>query len=61
MAAKQPINLDRSVAHAVVGLVAGGIVGRKAGLQGFVAAAVITVMAHVALDSPLAGLVAEVA
>lgn len=59
MAKKQPSDADRLVAHALVGLGSGVVVGQKAGFPGFLVGAVAGVIAHVLFDAPLALALAE--
>lgn len=54
-----PSQSDRLISHAIVGIAAGAVVGSKKGWAGFIVAMIVTVMAHEALDAPVAGLVAD--
>lgn len=60
MAQKQPSNADRVVAHAIVGLGTGAVVGQKAGFPGFILGTLAGIIAHALLDAPLAAAIAEV-
>jgi hypothetical protein len=55
----KPDGIDRAVSHAVVSVGAGLLGLRLAGPLGFVAGAVLGLVAHEALDAPLAQAVAD--
>lgn len=59
MTTSQPSDLDRNIAHGIVGIIAGTVVGQKAGWAGFVIASIVGIMLHEALDAPLASAIAE--
>jgi hypothetical protein len=59
VSSKEPSNGDRIASHAVVGIVTGPVIGNKAGCPGFIVGAVAGVVAHEALDAPVAGLIAD--
>ncbi len=60
MAGKQPSDADKLVAHGIVGVGSGLLAGQKAGVVGFVLGAALGIFAHVLLDAPLAGVIAQI-
>lgn len=56
----QPSRTDRIIAHAVVGVGVGALVGKRTGLWGFIVGAVVGVVVHEALDAPAAQVVADI-
>lgn len=56
---RQPDPGTRLVSHAIVGLAAGAITGRRSGLVGFLITAVIAAASHEALDAPVAQLLTD--
>jgi hypothetical protein len=56
----RPTQTDRWIAHAGVGLIAGGLVATKKGLAGFVVGALVGMGAHYVFDQPAAQLVADI-
>jgi hypothetical protein len=59
MSKGKPSGNDRIVSHAVVGVVTGAAVGSQKGWPGFFIGAALGVVAHEALDAPVAGLIAD--
>lgn len=57
---KQPTQVDRIVAHAIVGAAVTAVVGKQAGLLAGVLVAALAVIAHEVADAPVAQLVAAI-
>jgi hypothetical protein len=55
----QPNQTDRIVSHVIVGLVVGALVGRKAGVWGFVLGGLLAAGAHELADAPGAQIIAD--
>jgi len=55
----RPDGEARLVSHLVVGCAAGALLGKRSGLAGFLVVALLTAMAHEALDAPVAQVLSE--
>lgn len=56
---RQPDQNVRLVSHALVGLGVGYLVAKEKGLAGFLVGAVLSTVAHEALDAPVAQLLSD--
>jgi hypothetical protein len=56
---RQPDRATRLLSHAFVGIAAGVVVGRRAGIVGFTVAAFAGSVAHELFDAPVADLLAD--
>ena len=61
MTARKPNSSERIAAHVIVGLAVGALFYKKSGFGGSLLLALLAVLAHEALDAPLAQLLAELA
>lgn len=59
MTNRRPTATDRTVSHLLVGLLAGAVVGQKAGIAGFIVGGLAAALLHEALDAPVAKVVAD--
>lgn len=56
---KKPTPETRLMSHLLVGLGAGSIISRKVGANAFLIGAILTALAHEALDAPVAQILTD--